>query len=223
MANLLSRPSDRTCFPELDTEQLERFDARLRLVLDLEPNRASLRHSLAATLSDSRDRFELALEELERNPSLAGLESLLEEIDATRRLVVGAQRTPGQPGPAASGSSSAAFAGSPEPRSRGGLICYWPGRSIETGEAEIASRGYFDAWDRPPLLEWLTAIARPQPDRLSDFEVALVAWVPPADLERARVGSRACTSGALAWLEDVSKPLWLQLATAVEARGRCEP
>jgi hypothetical protein len=215
--NLLSRPSGRAPFPELDPEHLERFDARLRLVLDLHSHDVPLRHSIVSKITGSRGRFETALEELESSPSLPGLESLLGEIDVARGRLGSARRTPEECVSAAFSSSSAAPIGSPELRSRGGLVCYWPGRSIETGEAEVASRGYFDARDRPPLLGWLTAIARPHADRSRDFEVAVLAWVPPADLEHARRGVRACASGALAWLEEVSKPLSLQLGAAEES------
>ena len=85
---------------------------------------------------------------------------------------------------------------------RGDWLLYWPGRSISSGEAEIASRGFFDVQDRPPLGLWLEAIARARAPRSREFEVAVLCYVPADVLERANAGCRICPTGGLAMLED---------------------
>ena len=204
MANLLPRPAERTAFSALDPERLERFDARLRLVIEGRAPRPDL--------AGCRERFEEALEELESEVSLPALESLLAEIDCVRRDVAREGQAEGHRVRRISEANADPPAARGPDKSHGGLICYWPGRSLATGEAEVASRGFFDARDRPPVFGWLTAIARPHANRARAFEVAVVAWVSSGELERARAGRRACPSGALAWLEEASPELWHQLA-----------
>jgi hypothetical protein len=85
-------------------------------------------------------------------------------------------------------------------RPRGDWLLYRPGRSISSGEAEIASRGFFDIQDRPPLGLWLEAIARARAPRSREFEVAVLCYVPADVLERANAGCRLCPTGGLAML-----------------------
>jgi hypothetical protein len=82
-------------------------------------------------------------------------------------------------------------------------LCHRPGRSLESGEAEVASRGFFDVRDRPPLGLWVDAIARPWPSRPGRFEVAVLCWIPADAAGRARAGRLHCPTGALALFEEV--------------------
>ncbi|MBW2422958.1 MAG: hypothetical protein JRG86_01835 [Deltaproteobacteria bacterium] len=200
MANLLSRDVAEHAFPPLPPPERDRFWRRLRDVVRLErARREGARRSHDEPLVDAHERFEVALDELENDPSQAGLESLLEDLARLREREV--RSSPDRENQSDEGM------GPPG----GDLICYWPGRSLGTGEAEIASLGFFDVLDRPPLGLWLGALARARPGRSGSFEVALMAWVPPAAVERARAGQGACTSGSLDWMEQASPDLEAQL------------
>jgi len=148
------------------------------------------------------DSLEVELEELAANPSRVSALALLEAIDGLRRGARDALRSRADPGAAARRAALLA---------RGDYVCHRPGRSLATGEAEIASRGYYDVEDRPPIASWIAALAPAAgPSRECD-DIAIVAWIPPADLERARAGSRACPNGALTLLSDLAPEIDRQL------------
>ena len=201
MANLLSRPSSPQPFPRLDPQQSARFEERLR-TLDRALSAPGGFRQLEAALAS----FEAALEELDSGTSLITAHALLDEFDRARpgslNALSGTEPT--------SDSVSYAAASSENVRT-GELLCFWPGRSLSTGEAELASRGFFDVMDRPPLAYWLEAIARPASGMNQAFEVAILVWIPSSEAERARKGRRACGNGSLAWLGEVSPELLEQL------------
>jgi hypothetical protein len=144
--------------------------------------------------------FEASLEELESATSLVTAQDLLDGFDRVR---VGAMSEfdPRDPSPIG-----------------GAFFCYWPGRSLSTGEAELASRGYFDVMDRPPLANWLEALARPVSSNRQVFEVAILVWVREADLERAQSGRNACGTESLALLAEASTTLAEQLQPLLRDR-----
>jgi len=157
-------------------------------------------------------RYEAALEELEEAPSFAGLQGLLTEIESERAALLGlTSATSGDAGGASSGPVSADLA------PRGAWLVHRPGLSLETGEAEIASRGLFDVSDRPPLGLWISAIARPLRSGRPGFESAVLAWIPPTALEAARSGRRACPNGSLVWPAELSQRLAEPLASLLDS------
>ena len=145
------------------------------------------------TGSDARlaEALAVELDELEASPDVAAVQALLARIDAHRVEGV------------AAGDPLA-------------WLVHFPGRSLETGEAEVASRGFVDARDRPPLGLWCEAIARRAAAPARGVEVAVLCGVPPVAREAARAARAGCRSGALVWLEEVSEPLLVQLAGRVE-------
>lgn len=101
------------------------------------------------------------------------------------------------------------------PAPEGEWIVHLWGRSIGTGEAEVASRGFFDIWDRPPRRLWMEVFARPRPRGAAGEEIALLAFVPLADLERARLGRQADPNASLWTLSEISPALSAQLAPLI--------
>ncbi len=203
MINLLSKSKPAEPFPPLDAVQRARFESRL--------------HSLAraASFPDFLRRFERLfsgfdglLDELESAASLGTALDLLDGIDRARTSVLADLREQGE--------------GSPDPsalRSSGDLILYRPGRSLSTGEAGVASRGFFDVLDRPPVGFWIEAVARPTDSTRHDFEIAIIAWLPENEVERATDGRRACTTGSLALLDETSQAFARSLHGILEGRS----
>ncbi len=144
-------------------------------------------------LRSALDALEVELEELAAAPSRVAALALLETIEGLRRG-------------ACDGLLSEAGAGAATRRaallSRGDYVCHRPGRSLATGEAEIASRGFYDIEDRPPIASWIAVLAPAAGPSRDGDDIAIVAWIALADLERARAGCRACPSGALTLLTD---------------------
>ena len=204
MANLLPRAESRTTFPKLDLLQRDRLDKRLQTLV------AVLRDSEQPGRLERRLRsFEASLEELESDVSFGNAQDLLNEFDHTRCAALrGTERGDGVSDTSPDSTASTRLVPT------GGLICYWPGRSLSTGEAEIASRGFFDVLDRPPFVYWLEAIARRVGKSSELFEVAILAWIPASDFARAEAGRRACPNGALAMLTEVSTDLAQQLESS---------
>ena len=198
LVNLLPRIESREAFPTLDPEQRARFESRLR------------RLASAASSPDFLRRFER---------SLAALEGLLDELESDASLVIafglieGIERARVEASMESDdrGARAEGEAGSPSRPPKGEFICYWPGRSLATGESDVASRGFFDGLDRPPIGFWIEAIARPMDETRAKFEIAIIAWIPAEDVARATAGRRACTSGALAMLGEASESLAAQL------------
>lgn len=198
MANLLGRSSPSRRTADFDPAEQERIDAR----------RAQLeRLREAGRLADANARLaELApeLDELDAAPDLVAAAALLESIESLRAAVVRELAPPeacaparrAGPGRDRAASASAAV---------DAFVCHRPGRSLATGEAEIASRGFFDGVDRPPIVGWIGVIELGQGlrGRAAQDDFAIVAWVAPEDRERAQAGVRACASGALGWLSEL--------------------
>lgn len=143
------------------------------------------------------------MEELESEASLVTALDLLARIERARAEVLAeaidrGDLREGPPG----WSSSPPY---------GELICYRPGRSLSTGEAAVASRGFFDVLDRPPIGFWIEAVARPIDSSHEKFETAVIAWIPAADVERAAAGCEVCTSGSITMLREMSEGLLHQL------------
>ena len=197
MVNLLSRSSPSEPFARLDPDELALFAARLRGLVCLHASQAGLRR-----LDSELAALDAALEELDDGASFASVLALLEDIERARRAAWTATSDPVE-----------AVAPRPASEAVGGrLVCYRPGRSLATGEAAVASRGFFDERDRPPIGHWLWAIARRAGGASGVFEPAIVAWVPEASLEAARAGCRACPNASLVWLDALSEDLERQLA-----------
>jgi hypothetical protein len=216
MANLLPRKTPARPFPRLDPEQCQRLADRLgnlAAVLDLPDGLTRLARRFSA--------FEGALEELESGASLVTAHDLLDGFDRVRGEI-GAQGDVNDE-PAASVGASHPADSSVEPgasRQMGEWLCYWPGRSLSTGESEVASRGFFDVMDRPPLAYWLEAIARPTAASHEAFEVAILVWVPAAEFARVQAGRRACDNGSLALLREVSADLVAQIGPMLATSSR---
>jgi hypothetical protein len=216
LANLLPRTTSPKPFPGLDPEQCERFGDRLELLVEVLAAPEGL-----AQLERRLLTFEASLEELEAGTSLVTAHALLDGFDRARREIQG--QRPAIDERTACGSALASPTPNASPNSRGGtprgeLLCYWPGRSLSTGESELASRGFFDVMDRPPLAYWLEAIARPTGAADVAFEVAILAWVPALEFGRAQAGRRACGNGSLALLREVSPGLVAQLMPMIDDR-----
>ena len=201
MANLLPRTTSLKPFPRLDPEQCERFGDRLQTLIEALARPMGLRQ-----LERRLSAFEVPLEDLEGGTSLLTAHDLLDGFDRARRAVLDSTDAVSE-----SADASTRSPGVDRNASGGELLCYWPGRSLSTGESELASRGFFDVMDRPPLAYWLEAIARPTGASHEAFEVAILAWVPAPELERAHAGRRACGNGSLALLTEVSSDLVEQL------------
>lgn len=195
MVNLLGRRGGPTAVPRFDARTLERIAVRLAIVFGLARSGGLTRVGRAI------DGLAPLLEELDVAPSRLTAEDLLEALDGLRDEALASA----MPEARDDGAPPAALPAEREGLARdGGFLVHRPGRSLSTGEAEIASRGYFDAVDRPPIATWLGVL-----DATSEGVEAgvwIAAWVEPGEVERARAGCRACPSGALAWLEDVSPP-----------------
>jgi len=216
MANLLPRKTSTKPFPRLDPEQCQRLADRLEIltdVLEMPDGMARLARRLPA--------FEGALEELESGASLMTAHDLLDGFDRVRREI-------GDRGDVDDETETPVGVSDPQDspmdpqasRPIGEWLCYWPGRSLSTGESEVASRGFFDVMDRPPLAYWLEAIARPTGASHEAFEVAILVWVPDAEFARVQAGRRVCDNGSLALLREVSPDLVAQVGTMLAASPR---
>ena len=185
MANLLPRDQPREPFAALSDEQRARLEERAHFLVG-QSWEAVARHTGGLGDSDpsgdSDGDLALELEELEAAPSFSAGQALVDRVDAVRRGSLEPTVGPSRP--------------------RGDWLLYRPGRSISSGEAEIASRGFFDIQDRPPLGLWLEALARARAPRSREFEVAVLCYVPADVLERANAGCRLCPTGGLAMLKD---------------------
>jgi len=202
LVNLLSRTESPEPFPPLDPEQRARFESRLRTLAFAVGSSDFLRR-----FERSLGAFEGLLDELESEPSLVTALDLLDRIECARVEASAGAVHRGARGEGSTGSAS--------PPPKGGLISYWPGRSLSTGEAGVASRGFFDMLDRPPIGFWIEAVARPTDSTREKFEIAIIAWIPNDDVERAAAGRRACLRGSLAMLDEASKALAGQLCPSL--------
>ena len=80
------------------------------------------------------------------------------------------------------------------------------------GEAEVASRGFFDTWDRPPPSFWIEVLSRALSRRPGQFEMAILVLIPDAFLARAEAGREVCENGSLRFVGDERSALVDQLS-----------
>ena len=194
MVNLLGSRSPVGQFMGLDADRYGRVEARLLALAEL------LERDRLRSLGGAIDSLEIELEELASAPSRVAALALFEAIDGLRR---GACEL--------ASSDPISSSSRPAPLAGGDYVCHRPGRSLSTGEAEIASRGYFDVEDRPPIACWIGLLS-PQPVSSGDEEdVVIIAWISPDDLECARAGCDACPNGALTLLADLAPEAHRQL------------
>ena len=198
MVNLLGPRPPRTGLVLLEAEPRGRVEARLAGLAE------RVRCGRVDEMALARDDLADALEELDQVPSPISALACLEAIDGLRRATWGGIEA----APSPSSHPNAGLA-------RGDYVGHRPGRSLSTGEAEIASRGYFDVADRPPIGGWIGLVAPAS----GEGELVIVAWVPEEALERARAGCRACPNGALGLLSELAPEAHRQLR-AIEARAR---
>lgn len=201
MVNLLSKGRRPDPFPELDASAWAALVSRLGRSVPFRQNAARPR------FQGHVETLESELDELENAPSLISASSLIEAIDQMRR-----EWSAGASSVADSDTQDAVWAGS--------LLCYFPGRSLSTGEAEIASRGYFDVLDRPPLSSWAAAVGRSSGGPGQVFEVGILAWVAAEDAALARAGCAASAVPSLMPIEEVSEAIAGQWRSAQEGAAR---
>ncbi len=207
MANLISHSRSRKPFSVLDPLQYDRFGSRLEVLA-----REISTPDFLGRIERSLDSLEGPLADLADEVSLITALELLDGIERAR-LAFLAEAAEGSQGDERPDRTSSA----------GELLCYFPGRSLSTGEAEVASRGFFDSLDRPPIGLWLEAITRPIQSSSEKFEIAILAWIPPGYAERALAGRRACRNGSLSALDETSKALSQQLRPILMANPRTRP
>lgn len=208
MVNLLERRVGGGGFARFDPLECERIEVRLSLLADL------ARHDRLGPEVLESALLALEIEELDSAPTRVAALALLETIDTLRREAVAAL--------------SVDLSGPSDLAHRAALIedadfvCHRPGRSLNTGEAEIASRGYFDAEDRPPLACWIGVLASSATSAAEEADFVIVAWTSPGDRERVRAGRQACPNGALVLIAELSPPAAEQLraCAAIAAAGK---
>ncbi|MCR9092767.1 MAG: hypothetical protein NXI30_00990 [bacterium] len=189
MANLL--PRSQAPFPALTEAERARVETRARFALGTPWTR------LRSFSADAAHALAAELDELDEAPSLPVAQALLAELDTQRAERVSAVEavTSGLRG-----------------------LLFRPGRSLRSGEAEAASRGFFDVADRPPPLLWLEAVARPRATGSDEIEIGLLCGVPGDALERAAAGVSACVSGALTWTDDATAGIVSTLPGRIDGR-----
>jgi hypothetical protein len=213
MANLLPRASERDEFPALDPDRLARCAARVSSAA-----RLGRRTDVLARVGRGVEALTVLLEELETDPAPTVADELLEAIEQERRRMLEAIEGQGRTGLAANGSELTA-ATPPAPEVGGLWLVYRPGRSLGTGESDLASRGLFDARDRPPLGCWIEAVARTEAGRPGRFDLAILVWMPEAERARATAGCEASATGALGPLASLSSRLLDQLGPLLARRS----
>ncbi len=205
MANLLPRKGAPEPFPILDPEQASRFVRRFVRVVGIlaSPMRARLFEAPPERLESALDELETACAPITASGLLDAIEGILERLEIALP---------------ASGDPSTIGAGDRPLRASeaGTFVCYRPGRSLSTGESEVASRGFFDRMDRPPIGLWLEMLARPTSKPRARFDIAIVAWVPAEDRVRAERGCAANERHSLGLLEEVAPEVDVQLREIVD-------
>jgi len=146
-------------------------------------------------------RFAEDLEDLDSDASTAAAEALLDRIARARAAEIDRRGASLNPSPG------------------GRFVLYRLAQSLETGEAEIASRGFFDVRDRPPLILWLEVVSRMFPLQSGAFDVAVLAFVPKDLVRRAEAGRRACVNGSLSFLDEAPGGLANQLLSLLGERA----
>lgn len=198
MVNLLGRRRALPAVAAFESAARLELERRLRTLAEL------ARIGRGDCVARSTDDLAGELDELEAAPSDLAARALLDRIDSIRREAL----------EQAAGSSGRASDVPATARRAGVLVCHRPGLSLATGEAEIASRGYFDGQDRPPLDDWIGVLPG-APGIGSEADFWIVARVAPADVGRVRAGCRACPTGSLVLLEEIAPEAARQLAQTV--------
>ena len=171
-------PRHRAPFPALTEAQRARVERRARSIV----GRWDV---LRLDGADLAERLAPELDDLDEAPALASAQAILADIEFWRDERRSDDDRIGEPA----------------------WLLYRPGRSLRSGEAEVASRGFFDVADRPPPSVWVEALARPRAVGSSESEVGILCAIPAAVRGAAEAGVDACPSGALAWLGGVDGPL----------------
>jgi hypothetical protein len=192
IANLLPNESVEPTFAALDEGRHRQLAQRLLSVSRLWVSGSESR--LASLIGGLHED----LEELECDVSAPLLDAFLDRIEAVRT-----EALPGQ------GALS-------KRRPRGRFLVRRFDRTLETGEAEISSRSFFDVRDRPPISLWVESLARAVPGSKGSFEVAVLAFIPEAFRTRAEAGREACVNGSLFFLDEVEGELANQLRALVD-------
>lgn len=203
--NLLSGRPRPDPFPELDKRAWVALQGRLGRCV------AFRQDGLRASFQARAEILAGELDELESAPSLVSASSLLNAIDQMRSEVLADASGHASDNMRALDTPSEAWAGS--------LLCYFPGRSLSTGEAEVASRGYFDVFDRPPLWNWVSVVGRRVGRAAEDFEVGILAWVAAEDAARALDGCDVSAAPSVAAIEKASESIAAQWRRAGNQDG----
>jgi hypothetical protein len=141
------------------------------------------------------------LEEIESDISAPLLDAFLDRVEAARTQALrGTDRAP-------------------RSKPQGRFLVYRFDRTLETGEAEISSRGFFDVRDRPPISLWLVTLTRAVARNKGSFEVAVLVFVPEACRTRAEAGREACSNGSIFFLDEFAGELPDQLRELVDDRN----
>jgi hypothetical protein len=187
LVNLISGKRGSEFFPALD-EGLRRTLLERARRISFRRADAFVRGPIVEPLRQLEHALAEELEELDAAPTRSGAQAIIDRIDELRMA-----EAPGEASFEADGE---------EATDSGFWLCYRPGRSLGGGEAQVASLGFFDVWDRPPLVLWLEAIARPRGGRRGIFDVAVLCWIPSVFNQRARDGRAACPTGGLLHFEE---------------------
>lgn len=182
MVNLLGGARRAPRWAPLSAPALDRARRRLATIASFEAS------ALAALSAEAAEGLAADLDELDERPDPASAEALLAQLDAMRARL-GAPPT-----------TIVVEDGAPVEAPSGAWLVHRPGRSLRTGEAEIASRGFFDVADRPPLALWLEVLVGEAATPGAPLAVGILCRVPAPEAARARAGCEACPSGAL-WTE----------------------
>lgn len=201
MVNLLSRGARPDPFPALDAQAWDALLSRVGRCVAFRQDAA------LATFQAHVETLAGELDELESAPSLMSASALIEAIGQLRLEGIGDAR------PAARSAGSDAL-DDPGAARAGSLLCYFPGRSLSTGEAEVASRGYFDALDRPPLWSWVAVVGRRSGGTAQEFEVGILAWVAPEDAATAHAGCQVSAAPSVMPVEAASEAIAAQWRSA---------
>jgi hypothetical protein len=100
----------------------------------------------------------------------------------------------------------------------GRLLVFDPWLSLGSAEAWTSSGGYIDTDNLPPWDTWVAQILEPspcpRPDSRRPTPHYLVAWVPPAFVQRAAWAIETSSDRSLLWLSDVDSPFVRELREA---------